>query len=341
MVALANSFRDRRMMVRLLSFVLVLTFLVGVFAGTAFSQPQKLTHHDALTALKQVAYAGRTLNFTGVFVLQKGDHFETCRITHHGGGGQELEKIERLDGAPLEITRINNDILVYIPGDKLVKSKVGVAERSFPSLTQDQLNTVGQNYDVYVGNVDRIAGRFATHISLLPKDKLRYRHELWIDQKTGLQIKAQMYTDRNELVEQIMFTEISVGSHVTEDMTRSTYEDEALAWRMDRGARSQLRNAAAKRLWAVSKPPPGFKQVMELQKKVGGTGSRVQLVFSDGFAAVSVFIDSRRNNGFRTGLAREGSLNVYRRVLDDQFVTVLGDVPANTVKQIGDSLIKY
>jgi sigma-E factor negative regulatory protein RseB len=318
-----------------------LSLLAGIFSGTALSQPQKLSKHDAITALKQVAYAGRSLNFTGIFVLQKGDHFETCRITHHGGGSQELEKIERMDGNPLEITRINDDILVYIPEDKLVKSKAGVQERSFPSLTEDQLTTVGQNYDVYVGNIDRIAGRFATHITLLPKDKLRYRHELWIDQKTGLQIKAQMFTDRNELVEQIMFTEISVGNHVTEDMTRSIYEDEALAWRMDRGARSQLRNAAAKRLWAVSKPPPGFKQVMELQRKVGATGSRVQLVFSDGFAAVSVFIDSRRNNGFRAGLGKEGSLNVYRRVLDDQFVTVLGDVPANTVKQIGDSLIKH
>jgi sigma-E factor negative regulatory protein RseB len=341
MTAQVNSHHKGSRLSGQLWVALVFSLLAGVFSGTALSQPQKLSQHDAITALKQVAYAGRSLNFTGIFVLQKGDHFETCRITHHGGGSQELEKIERMDGNPLEITRINDDILVYIPEDKLVKSKAGVQERSFPSLTEDQLTTVGQNYDVYVGNVDRIAGRFATHITLLPKDKLRYRHELWIDQKTGLQIKAQMFTDRNELVEQIMFTEISVGNHVTEDMTRSIYEDEALAWRMDRGARSQLRNAAAKRLWAVSKPPPGFKQVMELQRKVGATGSRVQLVFSDGFAAVSVFIDSRRNNGFRAGLGREGSLNVYRRVLDDQFVTVLGDVPANTVKQIGDSLIKH
>ena len=341
MTAQVNSHHKGSRLSGQLWVALVLSLLTGSFSGTALSQPQKLSQHDAITALKQVAYAGRSLNFTGIFVLQKGDHFETCRITHHGGGSQELEKIERMDGNPLEITRVNDDILVYMPEDKLVKSKAGVQERSFPSLTEDQLTTVGQNYDVYVGNVDRIAGRFATHITLLPKDKLRYRHELWIDQKTGLQIKAQMFTDRNELVEQIMFTEISVGNHVTEDMTRSIYEDEALAWRMDRGARSQLRNAAAKRLWAVSKPPPGFKQVMELQRKVGATGSRVQLVFSDGFAAVSVFIDSRRNNGFRAGLGREGSLNVYRRVLDDQFVTVLGDVPANTVKQIGDSLIKH
>ena len=341
MIALASRHYKAANVLRQLPVAFIFSLLAGILSGTAFSQPQRLSQHDALTALKQVAYAGRSLNFTGIFVLQKGDHFETCRITHHGAGSQELEKIERMDGNPLEITRVNDDILVYMPEEKLVKSKAGVQERSFPSLTEDQLATVGQNYDVYVGNVDRIAGRFATHITLLPKDKLRYRHELWIDQKTGLQIKAQMFTDRNELVEQIMFTEISVGNHVTEAMTRSIYEDEALAWRMDRGARSQLRNAAAKRLWAVSEPPPGFKQVMELQRKVGATGSRVQLVFSDGFAAVSVFIDSRRNNGFRAGLGREGSLNVYRRVLDDQFVTVLGDVPANTVKQIGDSLVKH
>ena len=319
----------------------ILCFFIVSLCGNALSQPQKLSQHDALTALNQVAHAGRTLNFTGIFVLQKGDHFETCKITHHGGGSQELEKIERLDGDPLEITRIDDNILVYIPSNEVLKSKVGVEERSFPSLTQDQLATVGQNYDVYVGNVDRIAGRFATHISLLPKDKMRYRHELWIDQKTGLQIKAQMYTDRNELVEQIMFTEIKIGNHVTEAMTRSKYEDEAMAWRMDRGTRKQLQTAASDRLWGVRQPPSGFKQVMQLQKQVGEAESRVQLVFSDGFAAVSIFIDSRRNSGFRAGLAREGSLNVYRRVLDDQFVTVLGDVPANTVKQIGDSLVKY
>ncbi|MDC1311213.1 MucB/RseB C-terminal domain-containing protein [Burkholderiales bacterium] len=321
-------------------YVLGLILFATFFCGPALSQSIKLSQHDALDALQQVAHSGRSLNYTGVFVLQKGDHFETCKIIHHGSGSQELEKIERLDGDPLEITRVNDNILVYVPSDKVVKSKLGVEERSFPSLTQNQLLTVGENYDVYVGDIDRIAGRFATHITLLPKDKLRYRHELWIDQKTGLQIKAQMYTDRNELVEQIMFTEINIGNHVTPAMTRSRYEANALGWKMDRDARKQIKTAASERLWAVNRPPSGFKQVMQLQKQTNGAESRVQLVFSDGFAAVSIFIDSRRNNGFRAGLAREGSLNVYRRVLDDQFVTVLGDVPADTVKQIGDSLVK-
>ena len=319
----------------------ILALLLVFGCGTVSAQSTKLSQHDALAALNQVAYAGKSLDYTGVFVIQKGEYFETCKITHLGSQGQEKEKIERLDGDPIEITRVGPDLLVYMPGKKIVKSETGVSERSFPSLTQDQISTVGENYDVFVGTVDRIAGRFATHITLLPKDKLRYRHELWIDQKTGLQIKAQMYTERNELVEQIMFTEVVIGNHVSHAMTRSAYEDVAHSWKLDRGARSKLHRGATVKSWLVNKPPPGFKQVMQLRREIGDQQSRVHLVFSDGFAAISIFIDTRSNNGFRAGLAKEGSLNVYRRVLDDQFVTVLGDVPANTVKRIGDSLVKH
>ena len=319
----------------------ILALLLVFGCGTVSAQSTKLSQHDALAALNQVAYAGKSLDYTGVFVIQKGEYFETCKITHLGSQGLEKEKIERLDGDPIEITRAGPDLLVYMPDKKIVKSETGVSERSFPSLTQDQIATVGENYDVFVGTVDRIAGRFATHITLLPKDKLRYRHELWIDQKTGLQIKAQMYTERNELVEQIMFTEVVIGNHVSHAMTRSAYEDVAHSWKLDRGARSKLHRGATVKSWLVNKPPPGFKQVMQLRRKIGDQQSRVHLVFSDGFAAISIFIDTRSNNGFRAGLAKEGSLNVYRRVLGDQFVTVLGDVPANTVKRVGDSLVKH
>ena len=325
-------------------FLLILSFALVAATSSIYAQAEraKLSQPDAAVALKQVAYAGRTLDFTGVFVIQKGDHFETCRITHYGSGPKELEKIERLDGEALEIARVDDSVLVYLPSKKFVKSKFGVQERSFPSLTPNQISTIGENYDVFIGDVDRIAGQFATHVSLVPRDALRYRHELWIDQKTGLQVKAQMYTERNELVEQIMFTEVAIGNHVTEAMTRSVYEEAALAWKLDRGAKKQLRTAASdsESLWSVSRPPQGFKQVMKSEKTIGQRGSRVHLVFSDGFAAVSIFIDSSGTSRFNAGLAKEGSLNVYRLVLNDRFVTVLGDVPANALKQMGDSLVK-
>ena len=105
---------------------LTLAFLATASTIQAQTKLVQLSQQDALTALQQVASAGQTLNYTGVFVIQKGDHFETCRITHYGSGPKELEKIVRLDGDPLEITRVDDDILVYVPDEKYLRSKVGI-----------------------------------------------------------------------------------------------------------------------------------------------------------------------------------------------------------------------
>jgi hypothetical protein len=72
MTAQVNSHHKGSRLSGQLWVALVFSLLAGIFSGTALSQPQKLSQHDAITALKQVAYAGRSLNFTGIFVLQKG-----------------------------------------------------------------------------------------------------------------------------------------------------------------------------------------------------------------------------------------------------------------------------
>jgi len=298
-----------------------------------------LSRAQAVSALEQVAHAGRNLDYQGVFVIQRGENVETCRITHLGSGPVEREKVERLDGAPLEIVRVESDVLVYVPRERFVKSRTGVVERSFPAMTGEQIATIGELYEVHVGGKERIAGRFATHLTLLPKDNHRHRHEMWIDQRTALQLKAQMFDDRGQLIEQVMFTELSFNEPITRSMVESVYAEEALAWRMDKGARQRL-GASASSHWEAVATPPGFKKVMEVSKGRGKKGHRVHLVYSDGLSAVSVFIESRKKRGFESGLKKEGPLNVYRRVIEDQFVTVIGDVPADTIQLIGDSLVK-
>jgi sigma-E factor negative regulatory protein RseB len=65
-----------------------------------------------------------------------------------------------------------------------------------------------------------------------------------------------------------------------------------------------------------------------------------QLVFSDGLATVSVFIEPLAASVKPVqGLSSQGIINVYARVLDDRQVTVLGEVPAATVTQIGNAVM--
>jgi sigma-E factor negative regulatory protein RseB len=59
------------------------------------------------------------------------------------------------------------------------------------------------------------------------------------------------------------------------------------------------------------------------------------LVFTDGVASVSVFIEPRKADApAQQGPARVGSSSAFSTVVDGHQVTAVGEVPANTVQFI-------
>jgi sigma-E factor negative regulatory protein RseB len=63
-------------------------------------------------------------------------------------------------------------------------------------------------------------------------------------------------------------------------------------------------------------------------------------VFSDGLAAVSVFIEplESRRERTATGLASLGAIHIYTREVANHMVTVVGDAPAVSVQRIADAV---
>ena len=93
--------------------------------------------------------------------------------------------------------------------------------------------------------------------------------------------------------------------------------------------------------WMVKDLPPGFTKVIEGYRTLRGKPAQVaHLVFSDGLVAVSVFIEPTPANPQPVGLSQQGGINVYSRQLDDHLVTVLGEAPGATVRQIAYSVIR-
>ena len=64
------------------------------------------------------------------------------------------------------------------------------------------------------------------------------------------------------------------------------------------------------------------------------------MVYSDGLAAVSVFIEQPPRGGKpqRMGLSSVGAINIYTREVADHVVTVVGDAPALSVRRIADTV---
>ncbi|MBI4189253.1 MAG: MucB/RseB C-terminal domain-containing protein [Betaproteobacteria bacterium] len=292
---------------------------------------------DAMAWLKKIAAASRQINYAGTFVYQHGNQVETSRIAHFADAGGEYEKLETLDGPPREIVRNNDTVTCYLPDIKTIVIEKRVARR-FPALLPGQLSGISDNYVVKKGEQDRVAGFDCQVVALEPKDNLRYGHKFCAELATGLPLRARMYSDRNEMVESFAFTQLRIGSGISRDMVKSRFAGKSQTWRVDKSALEQNETSADTE-WVLNNQPTGFKKLTEIKRSIAGRSVQVShIVYSDGLAAVSVFIEPMPKSPPPAGPTYQGAVNIYVRSQADQMVTVVGETPARTVKQIAESL---
>jgi sigma-E factor negative regulatory protein RseB len=67
----------------------------------------------------------------------------------------------------------------------------------------------------------------------------------------------------------------------------------------------------------------------------------LHLVYSDGLASVSVFIEKSQGDGTHLqGEASMGAMNAYGNMVGGYIVTVVGEVPAKTVQLMAKSMVR-
>ncbi|NIP19088.1 MAG: hypothetical protein GWM87_13725 [Xanthomonadales bacterium] len=91
--------------------------------------------------------------------------------------------------------------------------------------------------------------------------------------------------------------------------------------------------------WQPDSLPPGFRLAAHSHQEEAGENVFEHLVYSDGLASVSVYIEKRagKDKGVQ-GLSRIGTANAFSRDLGSRQVTVIGEVPAATVRAIGEAI---
>jgi sigma-E factor negative regulatory protein RseB len=300
-------------------------FGLGFTTGAALADP--LQDFEALAMLQRIADAARQLNYSGTYVYQHGDQVETSRIVHFADSSAEYEKLEILDGPRREIIRNNDEVTCYYLDAKIMRSEKRVARRTFPALLPDQLSALTEYYQIRKGEPERIAGFDSQALVLEPRDGMRYGHKFWAEANSGLLLKARMVNERHNVVEQFSFTQLTIGSGIIRDMVKPSFSVSFPEWRVDRYAHNLTSNVESG--WAVKNFPNGFRKVMEMRRsKLGNSIPVTHMVFSDGLAAVSVFIEPMANRTrINEGLSHQGAINIYTRTINDQVVTVLGEAP--------------
>lgn len=287
---------------------------------------------DAFAWLQKMATATHRLNYTGVFVYQRGDKVETSRIIHRVDESGEHAKLVSLDGSPREMYRINDDVLCLLPDGKSALLDRSRAKKLFPAILPERIAELSESYEARLAGSGRVAGRQAQIVVLRPRDGYRYGHKYWADQETGLLLQANVWKGEGEMVDRFAFTQITIGAPIPRGEVKPPLKGRhVIRHEVDQ-------DGAIDPGWTVGSVPPGFKRISAMKRMLPGHRAAVNhIVYSDGLAAVSVFIEPASGT-LEPGLSQRGAFHAYARVVADHDVKVLGEVPAATVLLIGDSI---
>jgi sigma-E factor negative regulatory protein RseB len=300
------------------------------FAGAASAQ-------EARSWLDKMNRAVEELNYQGTFVHVLEGSAETLRIIHRREAGQSSERIESLDGAGREIIRHGNQVQCILPDRRVVlledPKDVSPLVSALPSYSDE----IEPHYALDLHATARVANRPAQILEIKPRDSFRYGYMLWLDQETAMPLKSQLIDDQGAIVEQILFTSIDLHSQIPAQAIDPTI-DTAGFTTLRPPESSQL---AADIPWRAAKVPGGFKLSVAQQSQIAGSEYPVEhLVYSDGLATVSVFIeDPKTKSEVSEGFSKMGSTNAFSLTLRGRKVTAVGEVPRQTVRTIASSLV--
>lgn len=318
--------------------------LVAVFGcqsvwGQAVSgQPGQ---QEALQWLQRVAAAAQKLSYSGTFVYRNGSQSETSRIVHAVANGNQMEKLEVLDGSPREVIRHNDEVKCYLPASRLVIIEQRSARRAFPALLPASLAGLSEHYIIRKGSRARVAGLDSQIVRLDSRDAWRYGRQFWVDQETGLLLKADMFDERGESLETLAFTELHIGEPASSDTLKPSFpplSPQEPAWQIRQAKSREMRGDESQ--WLFRTELPGFRRQAAMRRNIAQEGGKeahevLHWIFSDGLAAISVFINPLPFPAEppEVGAYSLGAISVVKRVVNGHLVIVMGDVPPAAAKR--------
>ncbi|HBW98879.1 MAG TPA: anti-sigma E factor, partial [Pseudoalteromonas sp.] len=186
---------------KVITFVLSLVLSFNVFANDT---------NPAKDLLLNMANAVHTRNFDASFVVVKGKAMEPYRWVHAKQGETELEHLSLLNGAGLEMVRINDQVTYFEPQSQPYSINTDSIAGPIPEVLFKDIEALSSQYDFVLGGKGRIAGRAAQLVRIESKDEYKYNYWIWLDTESSLLLKAAYVNHKGEALEQLQLTHISV-----------------------------------------------------------------------------------------------------------------------------------
>lgn len=283
----------------------------------------------AAEPLRRMEQALRNLDYHGAFIYQAGARLDAFALSHRGGE-VDHEYLRGLSGTDSEAWRQGGRVVVS-RAERKASILAETASATLLPLVPRTAGALPVTYALRDGGVDRVAGRTASITDLVPVDGYRHGYRLWLDRDSQLPLRAAIIGADQRLLEQVMFVELTVG-------TTQIPDEPAVQPNVSAASQDAEIPVAGEPRWRVDPTPPGYQLRGRLALAGSPSAGAEHLLFSDGIASVSVYVEAVSDDSDDDVAMTRGAMNVYVHRIGEWRLTAMGNVPAATVQYFATML---
>lgn len=310
--------------------LLLLTYLPALYADGSL---------DGRQWLERMSKAAQSLNYTGIFVYQNEGKLEAMQIVHAMDENGERERLLSLTGPRREVLRDRQEVTCILGDRQAVQVNKSRPRTPFPFSLPSELMQLERYYDFQVKGEDRVAGRDCRIVAVKPRDSLRYGRRLCVHEDSHLVLRSELTDPKGRVIEQVMFTSVDFPARIDAAELLPDLSGADYTWQREPEQQPERAGKKGVSRWKVLQVPEGFMLTDHGWHQLSAHEPGVEhWVYSDGLASVSVYVEAAQGQDNYNGVSHRGALNAYGTMVDDYYVTVVGEVPRRTVEMIGKSV---
>jgi sigma-E factor negative regulatory protein RseB len=310
--------------------------LAGVFLYLLVSAPVLAEPGDLSDWLQRMAESPNRHSHEGTFILQREDRLDTVRIVHHANEAGYRQRLQVMTGAPREVIRSVEE--TSASGATRVESRGVSHERTRRTgVIYERLLRAGDHYRIHSPGDDRIAGLPCFLLRADARDAYRFSHQYCLHSETGLPLLSELLDHDGRMIERMVFTEIRLVESIPANALEARDRDARIVH--VQAADASVPSLQAGLTWYFEALPAGFEPIIASNRTLGqDVPPLLHFVLSDGLATVSVYIGAQGDGGSHfVGDTRSGATHAIARSVSGHQITVVGEVPADTIERIAAS----
>lgn len=300
--------------------------------------PRAETQEEAWQLLQKAAVAGHVMSYTGIFVYSNASQTKAVQVKHVYDGKGEYARNVTLEETPKELFTEGQELVIYNRKKEKVIIEKRQAKNIFPNILPIKTQQLKAGYELHAAETGRVAGRSARLLLLVPKDSFRYTHHFWVDQEYGILLKYEVHNTKHKVLERVAFNELNLVENLDLDWFQPQI-DTSKQYEMEDPV-IVIPDSAGGKPWRLSDLPSGYRKVDQIKVQAHNRKAPMtQLIFCDGLSSVSLFIEplNEQMKPF-TGHHVKGNTSLYADVKKGYQITVVGEVPTDTVIEFGHAI---